>query len=221
MPPERAQTWTLILGLFSTVWPFLTPSVERATTWDLALDDLTAAELLAAAKHVLATQFHQPTPADLRDAAQGKLQWVDVWKRDAFGSVVLVQGVPVSVGRKQVRVKAGESSPVLLSWGMPDDEFAHGVEPTKAPQLLAQGRARNLARRDVDLTDDLARGQLVDADRSTSRARVDHDRTGANECDGAVVSRASATNDHVVPALQVVSRDGAGEVHANQKARGQ
>lgn len=136
MTPERLKVWTVILGLFSKVWPFFVPGAAIAEAWEFSLEDLTDDELAHAARHVMASQSNQPTPADLHDAALGKLQWIDVWKRDAWGSVVLQRGAPVSVGRKQVRVKPGQPVPILLSWGKPDDEFANGIEPAKEPELL-------------------------------------------------------------------------------------
>lgn len=151
MTTDRAKLWTTIFGLFSTVWPFLAPEPERAKAWEFALADLTDDELAIAARFVMSSQSHQPTPADLRDAAHGKLQWVDVWKRDAFGAVVLAQGAPVSVGRRQVRVKPGQPSPTLLSWGTADDEHAHGIEPVKpaalTPHASVAGLIDGLARR--------------------------------------------------------------------------
>lgn len=136
MTPERAKLWTAILGLFSGVWPFLTPGPGRAKAWEFGLSDLTDEEIAAAARQVMATQTHQPTPADIRDAAHGKLQWVDVWKRDAWGSIALQGGAPVSVGRRQVRVKPGEPAPLLLSWGDADDEYANGIEPAGHEPLI-------------------------------------------------------------------------------------
>jgi len=136
MTPERSKAWMAILGVFSKVWPFFVPDPALAEAWEFALADLADDELASAARQVMATQSHQPTPADLRDAAHGKLQRVDVWKRDAFGGVVLVQGAPVSVARRQMRVKPGQPAPVLLSWGTPDDKYAHGIEPGKLTPLL-------------------------------------------------------------------------------------
>lgn len=131
MTPERKQTWAVILSMFSQVWAFLQPTPEAAEAWDFALQDLTCEQLATGARHVLGNSSKQPTPGDIRDGALGKLTWVDVWKRDAWGSVVLQQGAPISVGREQVRVREGEHAPLLLSWGTSDDGHLGGGEPAR------------------------------------------------------------------------------------------
>lgn len=47
-----------------------------------------------------------------------------------------LNGAPVSVGRKQVRVKPGAAVPVLLSWGTSDDAHANGIEPARHDALV-------------------------------------------------------------------------------------
>lgn len=131
MTEDRRVFWKSAFAAMACIWRWFEPSPERAVVWDAALADLSLEQLAEGVNYVLgnSTSSEPPKPGDIRDGALGKVTWVDEWQRDAWGSIVLHGGAPVSVGRRQVRVREGEPGPRLLSWGQSTDGYLGGTQP--------------------------------------------------------------------------------------------